>query len=55
MFRKIGLPDVLIDIENSTCYDLDREVDGIAGRFENQTELRLGLLEKVISYAHNDT
>ena len=53
MFREIGIPGVLIDIENSTCYDLDKEREGLAGEFENQTNLRLELLEKVISHANN--
>lgn len=53
MFREAGIPGVLIDIENSTCYDLDKEAQGLAGKFENQTELRLDLLKKVISYVHH--
>lgn len=48
IFREAGLPGLLIDIENSTCYDLEQEADALAGKFENQTELRLGLLEKVM-------
>ncbi|MEK7275455.1 MAG: DUF116 domain-containing protein, partial [Candidatus Desantisbacteria bacterium] len=51
-FREAGIPGVLIDIENSTCYDLDKETEGLAGEFENQTNLRLGLLERVISHAN---
>jgi lipoate-protein ligase A len=53
MFREIGIPGVLIDIENRTCYDLDKETEALAGKFENQTELKLGLLKKVINYANN--
>jgi lipoate-protein ligase A len=53
MFKKARIPAVLIDIENSTCYDLDKELDGLAGKFENQTNLRLELLKKVISHANN--
>lgn len=52
IFREAGIPGVLIDIENSTCYDLDKESEALNGRFENQTGLRLGLLEKVINYVN---
>lgn len=52
IFREAGIPGLLIDIENSTCYDLDREAKGLAGEFENQTKLRLGLLEKMINHAN---
>ena len=55
IFRNAGVPGVLIDIENSTCYDLDKEGEALVGRFENQTHLRLGLLERVMSYADTDT
>jgi lipoate-protein ligase A len=48
VFREIGIPGVLIDVESSTCYDLDREGDGLAGEFENQTHLKLDLLKKLI-------
>lgn len=50
MFREMGLSGVLIDIENNTCYDLGKELEALSGKFENQTNLRLGLLEKVISH-----
>jgi len=53
-FRDAGIPGLLIDIENSTCYDLDKEDNGLAGEFENQTNLRLGLLEKVIGWKNPD-
>ncbi|MEW5768034.1 MAG: DUF116 domain-containing protein [bacterium] len=48
IFKEAGVPGVLIDIENSTCYDLDRESEALAGEFENQTHLRVNLLEKVM-------
>ncbi|MEK7812819.1 MAG: DUF116 domain-containing protein [Candidatus Desantisbacteria bacterium] len=52
-FREIGIPCVLLDIENSTCYELDKETEGLAGEFENQTHLRLNLLERVLDHANN--
>ncbi len=48
-FEAIGLPGVLINIDDQTCYDLGKEHDAYAGKFENQTNLRLELLEKMIS------
>jgi lipoate-protein ligase A len=54
MFRDVGIPGVLIDIENSTCYELGKEIDALSGRFENQTHLRIEVLKKIISYANNN-
>lgn len=47
-FKQAGLPGLLIDIENTTCYELNLEKEAYLGTFENQTHLRLGLLEKVL-------
>jgi lipoate---protein ligase len=47
-FERIGLPGILVDVDSSTCYDLGQEQDAYAGRFENQTYLKLGLLERVV-------
>ncbi len=47
-FERIGLPGVLVDLDNSTCYDLGQEEQAYKGRYENQTELRLKLLEQVL-------
>ncbi len=48
-FERIGLPGILVDVDNTTCYDLGREEDAYAGRFEKQTFLNLGLLERVVA------
>jgi lipoate-protein ligase A len=48
-FERIGLPGILVDVDSSTCYDLGREQDAYVGRFENQTYLRLDLLERVVA------
>ncbi|MCL4474228.1 MAG: DUF116 domain-containing protein [Actinobacteria bacterium] len=47
-FREAGLPAALIDIEKDTCYQLEVEEQAYTGQFENQTELKLELLEKVL-------
>jgi len=48
-FERIGLPGILVDVDSSTCYDLGREQDAYAGRFDNQTYLKMDLLERVVS------
>ncbi|MDO8688922.1 MAG: DUF116 domain-containing protein, partial [Dehalococcoidia bacterium] len=47
-FEEAGLPGVLVDIDSTTCYDLGEESLAYRGRFERQTNLRLGLLAKVM-------
>ncbi|MFH0789845.1 MAG: DUF116 domain-containing protein [Pseudomonadota bacterium] len=47
-FKHSGLPALLIDIENTTCYELNKEKEAYLGVFENQTHLRIDLLEKVL-------
>jgi lipoate---protein ligase len=50
-FKQAGLPALLLDIENTTCYELNQEKEAYQGVFENQTHLRIGLLEKVLKLA----
>ncbi len=50
-FEKSGLPGILIDVENVTCYDLDQARDAYAGEFQGKTELNLQLLDKVLNAA----
>jgi lipoate-protein ligase A len=47
-FRDADMPAALIDIEKDTCYQLGSEEEAYGGRFENQTELKLDLLERVL-------
>jgi lipoate-protein ligase A len=47
-FERAGMPGILLEIEDTTCYELDRAKEAYAGRFENQTHLNLGLLELVL-------
>jgi lipoate-protein ligase A len=53
-FERIGLPGILVDVDSSTCYDLGREQDAYAGRFDNQTHLKLDLLARVLAHAKAD-
>ncbi|MBU0705445.1 MAG: DUF116 domain-containing protein, partial [Chloroflexi bacterium] len=47
-FERIGLPGILVDVDSSTCYDLGKEQDAYVGRFDNQTYLKMDLLERVV-------
>ncbi len=47
--ERIGLPGILVDVDSSTCYDLGREDDAYAGRFDNQTYLKMELLERMVA------
>lgn len=47
-FERIGMPGILVNIDNETCYDLGKERKAYSGDFENLTRLKLDLLEKVI-------
>jgi lipoate-protein ligase A len=47
-FENAGLPGILTDIDNNTCYDLGKERDAYLGKFESQTHLHLPLLEKIL-------
>ncbi len=47
-FQRSGVPGILLDIDNTTCYDLDQAKEAYAGRFESQTVLNLELLETVL-------
>jgi lipoate-protein ligase A len=47
-FETAGIPGVLLDIDNTTCYELDQAPKAYAGSFENQTHVNLDLLKTVI-------
>jgi lipoate-protein ligase A len=53
-FERIGLPGILVDVDSSTCYDLGKEQDAYAGKFQNQTYLKMELLEKVLARVGRD-
>ena len=48
-FKKAGMPGILLDIDNTTCYELDQAKEAYAGRFESQTEVNLDLLNMVLN------
>lgn len=48
-FERLGLPGVLIDLDSSSCYDLGQEQEAYVGRYENQTDMRMELLRKVVA------
>jgi lipoate-protein ligase A len=50
-FERLGVPGVLIDIDNRTCYDLGEEKAAYVGKFENQTNLKMELIKKVMDHA----
>jgi lipoate-protein ligase A len=50
-FAKAGLPGILINIDDTTCYDLSQEDQAHKGAFASQTHLNLGLLRAVLDAA----
>lgn len=55
-FERAGVPGILLDIDNTTCYELDQAKDAYAGRFEGWTEVNLELLRTVLNVcAHRAT
>ena len=48
-FKKSGLPGILLDIDNTTCYDLDQAKEAYTGKFDSQTEVNLELLQTVLN------
>ncbi len=49
-FERLGVPGVLIDVDNRTCYDLGKEKEAYIGKFENQTNLKMELIKKVMKH-----
>jgi lipoate-protein ligase A len=47
-FARAGVPGILLDIDNTTCYELDQAKQAYAGSFTNQTEVNLDLLRAVL-------
>ncbi|MFT4302011.1 MAG: DUF116 domain-containing protein, partial [Desulfovibrio sp.] len=50
-FARLGLPGILIDIENTTCYDLDQSEAAHRGEFSSQTSLNMPLLNDILRVA----
>ncbi len=53
-FDAAGVPGILLDIDNTTCYELDQAKQAYAGRFENQTRVNLDLLDAVLNVRNED-
>ena len=47
-FERSGIPAILIDIDNTTCYELGKEEEAYKGNFESQTDINIDLLKKVL-------
>ncbi|MBY8997526.1 MAG: DUF116 domain-containing protein [Candidatus Thorarchaeota archaeon] len=47
-FVETGVPMLLVDVDDSTCYDLGKEHDAYAGSFEGQTVLKNDLFMHII-------
>ncbi|HWR44155.1 lipoyl protein ligase domain-containing protein [Sporomusa sp.] len=52
-FERIGLPGILVNVDNSTCYDLGKEQEAYQGSFENQTRLKNELLLRILQGLSN--
>lgn len=47
--ERAGLPGIIVDIDDLTCYDLGKMEDAYEGRFEAQTQLKVELLSKLLN------
>lgn len=50
-FEAIGLPGILMDIEDTTCYELGEETAAYKGQFARQTAVNMELLQAVFAAA----
>ncbi|MFQ6124902.1 MAG: DUF116 domain-containing protein [Candidatus Heimdallarchaeota archaeon] len=48
-FERFKVPGLLIDIASESCYDLGQQDEAYQGTYENQSELRIDILAKVLS------
>lgn len=48
-FERAGIPGILLDIENTTCYELDKAKEAYRGEFKNQTHINIELLNTIVS------
>jgi lipoate---protein ligase len=51
--EETGVPGIIIDIDNTTCYDLGKEDEAYVGTFESQTCLKAELVSKVLNIVKN--
>jgi len=45
-----GPKGIIVNLDSLTCYDLGKETEAYAGRFEKQSRLEAGLLAKVVDF-----
>src|SRR4030042_5934294 len=50
-FEKAGVPGIRLDIDSTTCYELDQAKEAYAGKFGSQTSVNLDLLDTVLKAA----
>lgn len=50
-FAAIGLPGILLDIEDTTCYELGEERAAYKGSFDRQTHLNMDLVRAILAAA----
>lgn len=48
-FEKAGVPGILLNIDDTTCYDLDQAKEAYKGEFKSQTHVNITLLETVLN------
>lgn len=53
IFREARMGGVLVDIEDTTCYELKQEEKAMMGEFTSQTNLRIQLLNKITKIRAN--
>jgi lipoate---protein ligase len=47
-FHRAGVPGILLDIDHTTCYDLDQAREAYAGAYDRRTGLNMDLLDRVL-------
>lgn len=50
-FEAAGVPGILLDIDDTTCYELDQAREAYSGQFASQTSINLPLLARVLDLA----
>lgn len=50
-FEKAAVPGILLNIDSTTCYELDQAKEAYAGQFRSQTSVNLDLLDIVLRAA----
>ncbi len=48
-FERAGIPGILLNIDNTTCYELDQVKDAYEGEFKSQTIVNMDLLKTVFN------